>query len=163
MAERTTQSWMTTPHFFLCVSWMPPRFKQWFAQAETRADREADIHRSTGQSGRDRAAAASSPQCILAEGRHHHARRGEYRACGRDARWPTVPVIPHADDLSLSGIARHRAEIVARAQTGKLRLTDLQGGTFTISNLGMYGIDAFTPSSMRPRRRFWRLAPWLTA
>ena len=55
-----------------------------------------------------------------------------------------APVISHADDLSLSGIARQRAEMVARAQAGKLRPDDLQGGTFTISNLGMYGVDAFT-------------------
>lgn len=54
-----------------------------------------------------------------------------------------VPVIHHADELSLSEIAVRRSELVRRAQTNKLTLDDLSNGTFTISNLGMYGVDAF--------------------
>jgi pyruvate dehydrogenase E2 component (dihydrolipoamide acetyltransferase) len=54
-----------------------------------------------------------------------------------------VPVIHRADELSLTQLAARRSEIVARAQAGKLSLDDLSGGTFTISNLGMYGVDAF--------------------
>ena len=54
-----------------------------------------------------------------------------------------VPVIHRADELSVQDIARLRKDLVARAQTGKLRPQDIQGGTFTISNLGMYGVDAF--------------------
>jgi len=54
-----------------------------------------------------------------------------------------VPVIHQASDLTPGGIARRRVDLVGRAQAGKLRPPDLAGGTFTISNLGMYGIDAF--------------------
>ena len=54
-----------------------------------------------------------------------------------------VPVIQHADEMNLSQLAKRRSEIVARAKAGKLSLEDLSGGTFTISNLGMYGVDAF--------------------
>ena len=54
-----------------------------------------------------------------------------------------VPVIHHADQLSLSQIAARRNELVNRAQANKLTLDDLSGGTFTISNLGMYSVDAF--------------------
>jgi pyruvate dehydrogenase E2 component (dihydrolipoamide acetyltransferase) len=54
-----------------------------------------------------------------------------------------VPVIHHADQLSLLQIAARRQEVVKRAQANKLTLDDLSGGTFTISNLGMYGVDAF--------------------
>jgi pyruvate dehydrogenase E2 component (dihydrolipoamide acetyltransferase) len=54
-----------------------------------------------------------------------------------------VPVIKHADQLSLPEIASARAALVERARTAKLRLDDISGGTFTISNLGMYGVDAF--------------------
>jgi pyruvate dehydrogenase E2 component (dihydrolipoamide acetyltransferase) len=53
-----------------------------------------------------------------------------------------VPVIHQADQKGLRDIATHRRELVARAQAGKLRLADLSGGTFTISNLGMYDVDA---------------------
>src|SRR5262245_11274577 len=54
-----------------------------------------------------------------------------------------VPVIHRADTLSLPDIAGRREDLVARAQAGKLRPADIQGGGFTISNLGMYGVDAF--------------------
>jgi pyruvate dehydrogenase E2 component (dihydrolipoamide acetyltransferase) len=54
-----------------------------------------------------------------------------------------VPVVHHADRLSLARLAARRSEVVARAKAGKLVPDDLSGGTFTISNLGMYGVDAF--------------------
>jgi pyruvate dehydrogenase E2 component (dihydrolipoamide acetyltransferase) len=54
-----------------------------------------------------------------------------------------VPVIRDADRKSVQQIAADRADIVSRAREGKLKLPDLEGGTFTISNLGMYGIEQF--------------------
>ena len=54
-----------------------------------------------------------------------------------------VPVIRSADRKSVQQIAADRADIVSRARDGKLKLEDLEGGTFTISNLGMYGIEQF--------------------
>jgi pyruvate dehydrogenase E2 component (dihydrolipoamide acetyltransferase) len=55
-----------------------------------------------------------------------------------------VPVIRGCERLSIAEIAAARAEVVGRAREGKLRQDDLEGGTFTISNLGMYGIERFT-------------------
>jgi pyruvate dehydrogenase E2 component (dihydrolipoamide acetyltransferase) len=55
-----------------------------------------------------------------------------------------VPVIPGCERLSIAEIAAARSEIVQRAREGKLRQDDLEGGTFTISNLGMYGVERFT-------------------
>jgi pyruvate dehydrogenase E2 component (dihydrolipoamide acetyltransferase) len=54
-----------------------------------------------------------------------------------------VPVIPRCEDLTVAGIAAVRADLVARARDGKLQAADLEGGTFTISNLGMYGVEQF--------------------
>jgi pyruvate dehydrogenase E2 component (dihydrolipoamide acetyltransferase) len=54
-----------------------------------------------------------------------------------------VPVIRDADRRSVQEIARVRADLVGRARAGKLTLADLDGGTFTISNLGMFGVDEF--------------------
>ncbi len=56
-----------------------------------------------------------------------------------------VPVIREADRLSLLEVAAISADLVERARAGKIAAEDLQGGTFTITNLGMYDIDAFTP------------------
>ena len=54
-----------------------------------------------------------------------------------------VPVIRDADSKSVQQIASGRADVVSRARDGKLQLADLEDGTFTISNLGMYGIEQF--------------------
>ena len=54
-----------------------------------------------------------------------------------------VPVIPGCERKSIAEIATVRATIVGRAREGKLQQADLDGGTFTISNLGMYGIERF--------------------
>jgi pyruvate dehydrogenase E2 component (dihydrolipoamide acetyltransferase) len=55
-----------------------------------------------------------------------------------------VPVVRDADRRTIAEIAAARSDLVGRARDGKLRREDLDGGTFTISNLGMFGIDRFT-------------------
>jgi len=55
-----------------------------------------------------------------------------------------VPVIHGADRLGIRDIAQRLADLSARARAGQLRPDDVQGGTFTLSNLGMLGIDRFT-------------------
>jgi len=54
-----------------------------------------------------------------------------------------VPVIQGCERKSIAEIAAARAAVVERARAGKLQQADLEGGTFTISNLGMYGIERF--------------------
>ncbi|HET7759255.1 MAG TPA: dihydrolipoamide acetyltransferase family protein [Gaiellaceae bacterium] len=55
-----------------------------------------------------------------------------------------VPVIRSAERLRLAEIAAARAEVVGRARENKLQRGDLEDGTFTISNLGMYRVERFT-------------------
>ena len=55
-----------------------------------------------------------------------------------------VPVIRDADRRTVQEIARARADLVGRARDNKLTLQDMEGGTFTISNLGMFGVEQFT-------------------
>jgi pyruvate dehydrogenase E2 component (dihydrolipoamide acetyltransferase) len=54
-----------------------------------------------------------------------------------------VPVIQDADRRTVQEIARARADLVGRARDNKLTFADLEGGTFTISNLGMFGVEDF--------------------
>jgi pyruvate dehydrogenase E2 component (dihydrolipoamide acetyltransferase) len=54
-----------------------------------------------------------------------------------------VPVIPQTERKSLAELAAARAQLVERARNRKLQQADLEGGTFTISNLGMYGVEQF--------------------
>jgi len=54
-----------------------------------------------------------------------------------------VPVIHQAERKTIAELAAARTDIVTRARENKLRQQDLDGGTFTISNLGMYGVEQF--------------------
>jgi len=54
-----------------------------------------------------------------------------------------VPVIHEAGKMTISEVATRRQDLVERARSGKLALEDFEGGTFTLTNLGMYGIDVF--------------------
>lgn len=56
-----------------------------------------------------------------------------------------VPVIHGAENLTLTEIAKRSRELIKKAKEGSLTRQDLTGGTFTITNLGMYGVDIFTP------------------
>jgi pyruvate dehydrogenase E2 component (dihydrolipoamide acetyltransferase) len=55
-----------------------------------------------------------------------------------------VPVVKDADRMSLGEIAQTTVALAEKARAGKLKLDEMSGGTFTISNLGMFGIDEFT-------------------
>ncbi|HTV12427.1 MAG TPA: dihydrolipoamide acetyltransferase family protein [Acidimicrobiales bacterium] len=65
-------------------------------------------------------------------------------ACDTD-RGLMVPVVHRAQDLSLIGLSRRLKELAAEAVGGTIAVDDLNGGTFTVSNLGNLGIEFFTP------------------
>jgi pyruvate dehydrogenase E2 component (dihydrolipoamide acetyltransferase) len=56
-----------------------------------------------------------------------------------------APVVGDVSTMSLSDVATGRRETVEKAQSGQYTMDDLTGGTFTVTNLGMYGVDSFTP------------------
>ena len=62
-----------------------------------------------------------------------------------------VPVIRDTDRKSLEDIAGEAKTLAEKARAGRLTLEDVSGGTFTVSNLGMYGVDAFTPILNTPQ------------
>ena len=55
-----------------------------------------------------------------------------------------VPVLKNAAALDIAGISAESAKLIGKARDGKLLPDDMSGGTFTISNLGMFGLDSFT-------------------
>ena len=62
-----------------------------------------------------------------------------------------VPVLKHADDLSLTGITRALNDLAARARAKKLNPDEVQGGTFTITNPGVFGSLMGTPIISQPQ------------
>jgi len=62
-----------------------------------------------------------------------------------------VPVVRNVDALQVRELAIESARLAALARDGKLGLDDMAGGTFTVSALGMYGVDSFTPILNSPQ------------
>jgi pyruvate dehydrogenase E2 component (dihydrolipoamide acetyltransferase) len=56
-----------------------------------------------------------------------------------------VPVVRHADQLDLAALSAETTRLAEAARTGSLGLGELEGGTFSVSALGMFGVDGFTP------------------
>ncbi|HEX9869171.1 MAG TPA: dihydrolipoamide acetyltransferase family protein, partial [Candidatus Tectomicrobia bacterium] len=62
-----------------------------------------------------------------------------------------VPVVHNTDKKSLKDIAQEARGLAEKARAGKLAIEDVSGGTFTVSNLGMFGVDGFTPILNAPQ------------
>jgi pyruvate dehydrogenase E2 component (dihydrolipoamide acetyltransferase) len=62
-----------------------------------------------------------------------------------------VPVIHEAEGLDIAGLSARVAEVAERARNRQLRPTDLEGATFTVSNLGAYGVENGTPVIFAPQ------------
>ncbi len=142
MAERMTQSWTTAPHFYLVREVNASRLISWRDRAKQKIPNltYTDLLVKTVA-----AAIAQNPRVNVSwkDGtivQHPDVNIGLAVAIEDGL---VVPVIHRADTLTLAEIAERRSDLSTRAQAGKLRPADIQAGTFTISNLGMYGVDAF--------------------
>lgn len=79
-----------------------------------------------------------------------------------------TPVIRHTDQLQIRDIARAAKDLAGKAKDGKLTNEDYTGGTFTISNLGMFGIEEFTAIINPPQAAILAVGatistPWVDA
>jgi pyruvate dehydrogenase E2 component (dihydrolipoamide acetyltransferase) len=143
MAERMTTSWTTAPHFYLVREVNVSRLVSWLDRA--RQQTGAHITYTDLLVKLVAAAMTQHPRVNVSWRDGTIAQNAEINiglAVAIDDGL-VVPVIHRADTLRLAELAARREDVVGRAQTGKLRPADIQGGTFTISNLGMYGVDAF--------------------
>jgi pyruvate dehydrogenase E2 component (dihydrolipoamide acetyltransferase) len=141
MAERTTQSWTTVPHFFLA--------------------RDVDagaLNDAREQRGRDKFTHTDFLIALVARVLLDHPKMNASWTGSGIRLNPAVnislaiavpagvvgAVIPNAATANLAEIAAQRKDLAERAKSGRLRPGDIAGGTFTISNLGMYNVDAFS-------------------
>ncbi len=144
MAERMTTSWTTAPHFYLVREVNVTRLASWLDQARTQTGAHVTY---TDLLIKLVAAAISRHPRVNASWKDGTIVQSSDINVGLAVAIDdglVVPVIHRADTLHLPELAARRADIVSRAQAGKLRPADIQGGGFTISNLGMFGVDAFS-------------------
>jgi pyruvate dehydrogenase E2 component (dihydrolipoamide acetyltransferase) len=143
MAERMTTSWTTAPHFYLVREVNVSRLVSWLDKA--RKQTGAHITYTDLLVKLVAAAMARHPRVNVSWRDGAIAQNADINiglAVAVDDGL-VVPVIHRADTLGLAELATRREDVVGRAQSGKLRPADIQGGGFTISNLGMHGVDAF--------------------
>jgi pyruvate dehydrogenase E2 component (dihydrolipoamide acetyltransferase) len=155
MAERTTQSWTSVPHFFLtrdvdagglnaAREKAVPAIQQSHGVKVTHTDLlVAAVGRALSLHPRMNASWVNG-------GVQENADINVALAMAVDDAVVTG-VVRNADRASLGDIARRRQELASRARANKLQPADIQGATFTISNLGMFGIDAFTAIIVPPQ------------
>jgi len=155
MAERTTQSWTTVPHFFVT------REVDGSALVAAREELGREIERMRGV----KLTYTDLLAAIVARVLRQHPRMNASWA-GESVRpnpdvnvglamavsdAVVVAVIPKTDATPLADIALRRRELTDRARASKLQPADIGGATFTISNLGMYHVDAFTAIIVPPQ------------
>lgn len=145
-AERLAASAREAPHFYLTVVAGADELLAFRAQANDR--REAAIKISVTDLLIKACAAALAANSAVNVSwdqtrilRHHHVNIGVAVAIEDGL---IVPVIRDADRKTLTELAREAHDLTARARSRRLTPDELTGGTFTISNLGMYGIRQFT-------------------
>jgi pyruvate dehydrogenase E2 component (dihydrolipoamide acetyltransferase) len=148
MAERTTRSWTTVPHFFVVREVDAGALNE----ARQKLAPEIEQSRSAKLTHTDLLAALVARVLVThprmnaswaGEGVRMNAAINLGLAMAVD-EGVVAPVIHSADKAELGAIAVQRRDLTERARSGKLRPTDIAGATFTISNLGMFAVDAFS-------------------
>ena len=144
MAEHTTHSWTSVPHFFLLREVNASRLISWRESLLAQTDEKITytdllVKIVAVALCRNPAMNAMWENDTVVRKAGVHVSLAVAQEGGL-----VVPVIHHADQLSVKQIAQARVDLVSKASSGKLRPQEIVDGTFTISNLGMYGVDAFS-------------------
>jgi pyruvate dehydrogenase E2 component (dihydrolipoamide acetyltransferase) len=149
VARRLVESMQSTPHFYLTTA----------VDAEALLAFRSDLNRQLADRGEDlkvsvndlivKACAvllAANPDLNVSFGGDRllvHKRVHVGIAVAVDGGL-VVPVVRDADRKTLTQVAREARELVGRARSGRLAAEEMRGGTFTVSNLGMFGVEQFT-------------------
>jgi pyruvate dehydrogenase E2 component (dihydrolipoamide acetyltransferase) len=146
MAERTTQSWTSVPHFFLQQT------------VDAGALQAAQKKLSAGSAAGTGPTITDVLIALIARVLEKHPRLNASWTGDNVRLNPEInisvamavkdgvvaAVIPKANKENVAALSKLRRELTERARAGRLRPADISGGTFTLSNLGMYKVDAFS-------------------
>ena len=147
MAERMTQSFSQAPHFYLGVEVNAAALVELRQRLVDICEKKADVRVTfTDLLIKLVAVTLRAHPYANATWENGRIRLFEEVNLGLAAAVDeglVVPVIGHADRLSLTEIAKARSSLAAKASQGRLSLDEVTGGTFTLTNLGMLGVDVF--------------------
>jgi len=139
MAERVTASWTSIPHFYVSREVDAERVVAW------RAELGEGVTLTDLLVWLSAKALERHPEANAVWGGDAPKRVDEINVgiavAVEDGL--IVPVVHRANELDVTAVAERRRDVVDRARSGTLRPDDVGGGTFTVSNLGMFGVDSF--------------------
>jgi pyruvate dehydrogenase E2 component (dihydrolipoamide acetyltransferase) len=144
MARHTTESWQQVPHFYLRRDVDATRLRSWRDVARSRPG--CDTLTFTDLLVRVAAEALARHPRVNASWRDGTIVDGDGVNVGIAVATEdglVAPVVHGADRLDLAALVARRQDAVVAAREGRLKPADVEGGTFTVSNLGMYGVDSF--------------------
>ena len=156
IARRLTESKQSVPHFYLTIdvdaapiSRLREQINADIAASAPRADGEKAAQGLHQRSRSSRPAPSRSSAYRSATQASPPKRSSCIAAWTSRSRWPSprgsiTPVVRGADKKSIVAIAQEVRELAGRAKAKKLRPEEMADGTFSISNLGMFGIDSFS-------------------
>jgi pyruvate dehydrogenase E2 component (dihydrolipoamide acetyltransferase) len=133
MAERTARDWREVPHFFL------------FREADASQLIVARARAPAGVTYTDLLVRLAALTLVRHPIMNAGRREVSIALAVAADQGLIAPVIAGPDRLDLAALAARRAELVDRARSGRMRAQDLAQASFTVSNLGMFGVDAFLP------------------
>ena len=147
MAERMTASWTTVPHFYLIREVDAGNFIEWRTHIMSIVEKRSGVKptftdllvKLIGFTLREHPRVNAA--WVNGDIQFNKAVNVGIAVALDDGL--IVPVIRDADSASIGDIAKQRRDLIDRAQNRKLHPIDISDGTFTLSNLGMYNVDAF--------------------
>lgn len=143
VAKRLTESKTTIPHYYLSIEAEVDAF----LQLRERLNKQSAVKISVNDMIIKAAALACIrvPECNSSwQGEFiRRYKNADVSIAAQTEHGLITPIVPSANLKGLSTIATETKELVAKAQANKLKPHEFQGGTFSISNLGMFGIDSF--------------------
>ena len=145
MAQRLTASWTSVPHFYLVREVDATGLQGWRSLLASKTPDRVNVTYTDLLTKLTALSLARFPR-LNASWRDGEILFNPDINIGLAVAVPEgllVPVVHKADQLQVQDIAARRTDLVARANRAALLPDDFAGGTFTISNLGMYGVDAF--------------------
>jgi pyruvate dehydrogenase E2 component (dihydrolipoamide acetyltransferase) len=144
IARRLTESKTTVPHFYVTAHCRVDRLLELRRQVNEAADRKVSVNDFVLKAVAG--ALLDVPASNAIWGGDHIT-----RFAGADIAVAVAvdgglltPVLRGGDRMSLTEVAAQVADVAERARAGRLRQDELEGGSFSVSNLGMYGVDEFS-------------------
>lgn len=144
IARRLSESKASIPHFYLSVDCRVDRLLALRQEFNATAPRKVSINDFIVRASALALRAVPEANVAWTDSAMRQFAHADIAVAVATDEGLITPIVRAADTLTVSEISAAIAELAARARAGKLKPSEYQGGSFSVSNLGMYGVDGFS-------------------